>query len=96
MKKAGANRGLLWVGLVGFLLVATGVIWRRTAGIAEARRLQELVRRREALQNEKLELEGDIRVASGRARLIPRAERLGLRLPASDQVIILTRPNGSR
>lgn len=92
MKRSGMSRGLLWLGLAGFLVVATGVIWRRTTGIAEARRLQELVRRREALENEKLELEGDIRLASSRARLMPRAERLGLRLPAASQVILLTRP----
>lgn len=89
---AGKRRGPLWAGLAGFLVVATGVIWRRTAGIAEARRLQDLVREREALQNEKLQLEGAIRVAGSRARLVPRAERLGLRLPSASQVIIVTRP----
>lgn len=92
MKRAGTNRGLLWLALAGFLVVATGVIWRRTAGIAKSRQLQELERRREALENEKLQLEGSIRLAGSRARLVPRAERLGLKLPAASQVIIITRP----
>lgn len=95
--RGGVRRGWVWVALAGFLLVTTGVIWRRSVGIAEARRLQDLARRRDALHNERLKLEGEIRAASSRARLVPLAEqRLGLRLPSASQVIHLTRPAPSR
>jgi len=95
--RGGLRRGWLWIGLAGFLLVTTGVIWRRSVGIAEARRLQDLARRRDALHNERLKLEGEIRAASSRARLAPLAEqRLGMRLPSASQVILLTRPAPSR
>jgi cell division protein FtsL len=90
------RRGWVWLALAGFLLVTTGVIWRRSVGIAEARRLQDLVRRRDALHNERLKLEGEIRAASSRARLAPIAEQLGMRLPSASQVILLTRPAPSR
>lgn len=95
MSPAGANpkRGWIWLALAGFLLVSTGVIWRRTIGIREARQLQDLVRRRDALINERLKLEGEIRTASSRAKLAPLAEqRLGMRVPSASQVILLTRP----
>ena len=80
--------------LLGFVLVATGVIARRTYGIGQARRLRDLDRRRTALEAERLKLESQIRDASSRARLGPIAEqRLNMHVPTPNQVINLPRPS---
>jgi cell division protein FtsL len=76
--------------LFGFVLVATGVIARRTYGIDQARALRELDRKQQALEAERVKLEGEIREASSRARLAPIAEqRLNMHVPSPDQVIML-------
>jgi cell division protein FtsL len=87
-----SRRSVIALGLFGFVLVATGVIARRTYGIGQARALRELQRRREALDAERVKLESDIREASSRARLAPIAEqRLNMHVPSPDQVIMLPR-----
>ena len=79
--------------LVGFLLVATGVIARRTFGISQSRSLRALERQRDATDAARLKLESEIRDASSRARLVPIAEqRLHMYVPPDSQVIILQRP----
>ena len=79
--------------LLGFVLVATGVIWRRSTGMARAREESRLEQRRGALQAERAKLEGDIRDASNRAALARIAEeRLHMRIPNDSQVILLARP----
>jgi cell division protein FtsL len=83
--------------LLGFLVVAMGVILRRSYGIAAARDLQKLDAQRAALVAERLRLEAEIRAASSRATLQPIAEqRLQMRVPADSQVIILPRPSNER
>lgn len=83
--------------LLGFLVIATGVILRRSLGIATARELQELEARRGALVAERLRLEGEVHAAASRATLQPLAEqRLQMRVPADSQVIILPRPSNER
>jgi cell division protein FtsL len=83
--------------LLGFLVVAMGVILRRSYGIDAARELQQLDARRAALVAERLRLEGEIRAAASRATLQPIAEqRLQMRVPADSQVIILARPSNER
>jgi cell division protein FtsL len=81
--------------LLGFLVIAVGVILRRSYGIAAAREIQELDARRAALVAERLRLEGEVRAAASRATLQPIAEqRLHMRVPADSQVVILPRvPN---
>jgi cell division protein FtsL len=88
-----AKRGrLVALLLVGFVLVATGVIWRRSHGFARARVLRDLERRRQALVATKVQLEGAIRDASSRSRLEPIVkERLQMQVPADSQVIYLQR-----
>ena len=82
--------------LVGFVLVATGVIWRRSQGFARARMLRDLERRRQALVATKMQLESAIRDASSRSRLEPIVkERLNMQVPADSQVIYLQRPADS-
>jgi hypothetical protein len=78
-------------------VVATGVIARRTFGIGQARKLRDLERQRNAVENSVLRLEADIRDASSRARLGPIAEqRLRMNVPADSQVIILPRPSAPK
>jgi len=91
VKKPG-RRSLFALILLGFVLVAAGVIARRTYGIGQARELRALQVKRTALEAERLRVESDIREASSRARLAPIAEqRLGLHVPSPDQVIMLPR-----
>jgi cell division protein FtsL len=78
--------------LLGFVLIASGVVLRRTYGIAGARELQALETRRSGLIAERLRLEADIRKAASRATLQPIAEqRLQMHVPSEDQVVYLTR-----
>ena len=73
--------------LVGFVLVAVGVIWRRTYGVAQSRELTQLDRRRLDLLAQRTRLESDIRDLSSRARLAPIAEqRLCMHVPTDSQV----------
>jgi Cell division protein len=95
-KKSGRGR-LLALVLFGFLLVATGVIWRRSYGIARSRELTELDKRRVQLEARRTQIESEIRDASSRARLAPIVEqRLQMHVPADSQVIILPRPTRER
>ena len=83
--------------LLGFLVIAVGVILRRSYGIAAAREIQALDARRAALMAERLRLEGEVRAAASRATLQPIAEqRLRMRVPADSQVIILPRTANER
>jgi cell division protein FtsL len=87
------GRGIVALVLVGFVLVATGVIWRRSVGVAQIRAVQRLEQERADLQARRAALEGEIRDATSRARLARIAEeRLGLRVPSDSQVITLPRP----
>jgi uncharacterized protein YlxW (UPF0749 family) len=85
--------------LLGFVLVSTLVIWRRSYGIARSRELRELVREQRQLEAERTRLERDIRDASTRARLVPVIERrLGMRIPLDSEMISLersSRPDGT-
>ena len=79
--------------LLGFVLVASAVVWRRSHGIAVARELAQLERTRLQLVAERTALEGDVRTAASRSRLQGVAEqRLGMRVPSDTQVVILRRP----
>ena len=91
------GRSIVALALLGFLLVATGVIWRRSFGIAQRLELRDLDRERTQLEARKVKLESEIREASSRARLAPIAEqRLNMHVPSDSQVVILPRPNTTR
>ncbi len=95
-KKSGRGRQLALV-LIGFLVVTTGVIWRRSYGIARSRELTELDKRRVQLEARRAQLESEIRDLSSRARLAPIVEqRLQMHVPADSQVVILPRPPRER
>ncbi|HEY9228078.1 MAG TPA: cell division protein FtsL [Gemmatimonadaceae bacterium] len=93
-RQVGARRrSTIALVLVGFVLVTTGVIARRVTGVRQQREIRDLQRKREALEAERIKLEGAIRDASSRVRLQPIAEqRLNMRIPAPDQQVILKRP----
>lgn len=87
------GRTIVLLALVGFVGVATGVIWRRSTGIAMARELRLLEERRSALEAQQAALEGAIRDASSQSRLVDIAEtRLGMRIPPDTLVTYLQRP----
>ena len=88
------GRSLIALALAGFLLVATGVIWRRSVGIGTARELRALEERRSELLARATKLENDIREASSLSRLAPVVERrLQMRIPSARQQVILPTPN---
>jgi cell division protein FtsL len=93
-RRVAPRRGRAWVALalLGFVLIGAGVIWRRAAGVAEARELRTLEQRRLQLQAERAQLESDIRDLSSRSKLVPIAERrLGMHIPSDTQVVIIPR-----
>jgi cell division protein FtsL len=91
------GRSIVALILVGFVLVATGVIWRRSYGNARAREQQRLEQQRGALEAERAKLEGDIRDASSRSNLEKLAEqRLNMHIPSDSLVIYLQRPAKAR
>ena len=91
-KRAKGRVSLIVFALFGFLVVATGVIARRTFGIGQARAIRTREQQRDALEADRVKLETEIRDASSRARLGPVAERrLHMYVPADSQVIILKR-----
>lgn len=92
----GSGRGRLALVLLGFLLIASGVILRRTWGIAAATQLRQLEQSRAALVAERLRLEGEVRAAASRSTLQPIAEeRLQMHVPSDSQVIIISRPSAA-
>ena len=86
------TRSLIALVLIGFVVVATGVIGRRVVGVRQQREIRTLQQERDALAAERVRLEGAIRDASSRARLQPIAEqRLNMHIPTAEQQILLPR-----
>lgn len=93
-KRGGPGRGrsLVALALVGFVLVAVGVIWRRSTGFARERELRALEQQRTQLEAERAKLELEIRDLSSRARLAPVVtQRLNMRYPSDSQVVYISR-----
>lgn len=77
--------------LVGFVVIASAVIWRRTIGLREAAEVRRLQVERATLDGQATKLESDIRMMSDRERLGAIAEqRLHMRVPDDSQVIVLS------
>jgi membrane protein implicated in regulation of membrane protease activity len=89
-----AAKGRHWVAfwLVALLAALFAVIARQTASLNAARALTDTRQERATLEGRRAELERRIRAAQSRAVLLPRAERLGLRLPADTEIILLPAP----
>jgi cell division protein FtsL len=89
---APGRRSLIAAVLVGFVLVTSGVIARRVVGVRRQTEIKKLQQKRDALDGERVRLEGEIREASSRARLQPIAEqRLNMHIPTADQQVTLPR-----
>jgi len=90
-----ALKGRHWVmiWLTAFLVAAGSVVARQTAALRIARALNDTRVRRAALEGRRADLERRLRLAESRAVLVPRAQALGLRLPADSEIIILSVPD---
>jgi cell division protein FtsL len=91
-KTGAGKRSLLALALVGFVVVASGVIARRVLGVRWQTEIRKLQTQRAALDAERVRLDAAIRDASARVRLQPIAEqRLNMHIPTADQQVILPR-----
>jgi len=86
-----AVKGRHWIAfwLVALLAALWAVIARQTASLNAARALTDLREERAALESRRADLERRVRTAQSRSVLLPRAQRLGLRLPADTEIILL-------
>jgi hypothetical protein len=79
--------------LLAFLVLASAVVWRKSVGFAEGQKVRELAERRTELASRRTRLEGEIRSNLTLRKLGAVVEkRLGLKVPADSQIILLTRP----
>jgi len=86
------GRSIAAILLAGFVLIATGVITRRTYGIRQQQEIERLKNRLDGLSAERETLESQIQVASSRARLGSIAEqRLKLTVATGSQLVFLPR-----
>ena len=87
-------RGRVWVTLwlVFVLAILAWVVARQTSAVVSAGELDELRNERSVLEARRAELLRRIREAESRAVLVPRAESLGLRMPADSEIVILSAP----
>lgn len=92
VKGGWSPRAVIAAVLLGFVLVATGVIWRRSYGIRQERAIRELQRQRDALAAERVRLTSEIRDSSSLARLAPILQRMNMHIPADSMVVNLPRP----
>lgn len=87
-------RGRFWVGvwLMFFLSVLVVVVTRQTSSHVAAAELRESEEQRSVLEAERMRLLRRIQEGRSRARLVPRAESLGLRAVEDSQIVQLEVP----
>lgn len=85
------GRSIMATLLIGFVFVASVVIWRRSYGITQARHMADLDRRIVQLEAERGRLAALIRDESSRTQLGPVVQRLGMRIPDDAQVRSIAR-----
>jgi hypothetical protein len=95
-KGKGTRGPLIVLALVGFVVLAVGVNFRRVYGLRQDAAIRDMKVKREGLVSEELKLQDGIRVASNRSHLIEMAQtRLNMKMPELNQVIDLPhRPLG--
>lgn len=94
-KRRVARRGRVQVAIYlgAFLLVAAGLVWRKSAGYARALELRALDRQRAELESERTKLVNELRTAVSFGRMGNVASsRLGMRMPSDSQIVPLPRP----
>ena len=79
--------------LLSILGVLAWVVARQTSAHVTASELRSAQQERSALEARRADLLSRIRTAGSRAVLVPRAESLGLRLPADSEIVILELPS---
>jgi cell division protein FtsL len=90
------GRSVVALTLLGFVLVATSVIWRRTFALSQSRKTQQLERQRADLQAQRAQLVREIREAASRERIAPIAgQRLRMHMPSDSQVIVIDRDSSA-
>ena len=90
-KVSPGRRSLIALVLVGFVLMATGVIARRVLGVRQQTEIRKLRQTRDGLEADRVRLEGAIRDASSRARLQPIAEqRLNMHIATPEQQVFIS------
>ena len=93
-KKARKQRRGRWVVgalLIGFVVAASAVIWRRSYGITQVKEIARLDRRMIQLEAERGHLAALIRDESSQTRLGPIVSSLGMRLPDDAHVRTIRR-----
>jgi cell division protein FtsL len=85
------GRSVMATLLIGFVIVASAVIWRRSYGITQARQIADLNRRIVQLSAERGRLAALIRDESSRTQLGRVVQQLGMRVPDDPQVRLLRR-----
>jgi cell division protein FtsL len=83
------GRSIVGALLIGFVLVSSAVIWRRSYGFTMSRELVKIERDSTQLQGELVRLHSDIRDESSRSKLGAIVQRLGMHVPNDKQVRIL-------
>lgn len=78
---------MIW--LFVFLATTAAVVARQREALLTARRVGELRHERAALEARRDDLRRRIRQATSRAMLVPRAEQMGLRIPADTEQTVL-------
>jgi hypothetical protein len=84
-------KGRHWIAfwLVALLAALWAVIARQTSALNSARALTDLRTERASLEGRRADLDRRVRTAQSRAVLLPRARKLGLRLPADTEIILI-------
>ena len=77
--------------LIGFVIVASAVSWRRSYGITQSRHITDLDRHMVQLEAERERLAALIRDESSRTQLGPIVQQLGMRVPDDSQVRMIQR-----
>lgn len=86
------GRTVVFLSLAGFVVLATGVVWRRSIGVTRARAIEQFESRRTALAAQRAKLDGDLRTATSMEKLGRVAEeRLHMRVPGDSLVVTLRR-----
>jgi hypothetical protein len=89
-----AFRGRHWIAF--WLALLLGALWaviaRQTSALNSARALADLRDERASLEGRRADLERRVRNAQSRAVLVPRARKMGLRLPADTEIILIPTP----
>jgi cell division protein FtsL len=90
-RKPRRGRWIVGVLLIGFVVVASAVIWRRSYGITQAAEIAKLDRRMIQLEAERGHLTALIRDESSQTRIGPIVLKLGMRLPDDAHVRTIAR-----